>query len=303
MPDQAPAGWYPDPERDGHLRYWLGNEWSAHQIRPVQPRPGFTPAVAAPRPRQMSPGAAGTPSWLSFLRSRQQRAIAAGSLVALVGVGIIAVAASRGGGSPRTATAGLSSTTTTATTLPLATPLPAVVQTPTPTSTSVATSSTTSTSTIAPTKATAAQTEVPKGSSSTATTTPPSSSATTTTTSPARRTTPTTRPVPTTTVAPPPTTAPRIRTLLSISGNGETNSPTFTAAGPWSLEWSFDCGNSGPQGFAIYLQGPGSNSGADTAPQEVRAADSGTTPEPDGGTFSLQVASVCSWTVRVTEGP
>ena len=30
-----PAGWFPDPEKQGQLRYWDGTEWTAHRTPPV----------------------------------------------------------------------------------------------------------------------------------------------------------------------------------------------------------------------------------------------------------------------------
>ena len=39
---QTPAGWYPDPEHAGQLRWWDGYQWYASQ-----PRPKNTPALLA----------------------------------------------------------------------------------------------------------------------------------------------------------------------------------------------------------------------------------------------------------------
>ncbi len=38
---QVPAGWYPDPEHAGHLRYWDGWRWTEHR----SPRPGAGPSL------------------------------------------------------------------------------------------------------------------------------------------------------------------------------------------------------------------------------------------------------------------
>ena len=34
-----PAGWYNDPQSPALVRYWDGNQWTAH-IQPIQPPPG-----------------------------------------------------------------------------------------------------------------------------------------------------------------------------------------------------------------------------------------------------------------------
>lgn len=36
--DQAAAGWYPDPERPGHQRYWDGSTWTQHVAGPESDR-------------------------------------------------------------------------------------------------------------------------------------------------------------------------------------------------------------------------------------------------------------------------
>ncbi|MFB9641522.1 DUF2510 domain-containing protein [Agromyces lapidis] len=40
---QAPAGWYPDPEHTGQMRWWDGNQWAAPQPAPIPAK--NTPAL------------------------------------------------------------------------------------------------------------------------------------------------------------------------------------------------------------------------------------------------------------------
>jgi len=59
----TPAGWYPDPERAGHLRYWDGAAWTEH-FSPVQE----PPAPPAPEP-PAAPTAPELPAEPSFAAS------------------------------------------------------------------------------------------------------------------------------------------------------------------------------------------------------------------------------------------
>lgn len=42
--NQAAAGWYPDPEHFGHLRYWDGVRWTDHRA-PAQSSPYAAPTA------------------------------------------------------------------------------------------------------------------------------------------------------------------------------------------------------------------------------------------------------------------
>jgi uncharacterized RDD family membrane protein YckC len=56
--ENAPAGWYPDPQTPGQQRYWDGSAWS----EATQPAVGTVPAGAAPFGQQVGYGYAAGPT-------------------------------------------------------------------------------------------------------------------------------------------------------------------------------------------------------------------------------------------------
>ncbi len=58
-PPETPAGWYPDHNQPGMLRYWDGQRWTEHTH---QQQPAQAPAPQAGGYQTYSPGAVAAPS-------------------------------------------------------------------------------------------------------------------------------------------------------------------------------------------------------------------------------------------------
>lgn len=59
-PPETPAGWYPDPNQPGQLRYWDGQTWTEHTHRQDQPQAGsgyqtYTPGAMSPPNNHLVP--------------------------------------------------------------------------------------------------------------------------------------------------------------------------------------------------------------------------------------------------------
>ena len=101
---------------------------------------------------------------------------------------------------------------------------------------------------------------------------------------------------PTVTSAPPTLS----KTLLDLSGNGASNTATFTAPdlpGEWAITYSFDCTSYGYQGnFALTVQTAGGDY-IDLVANDLAMSGNATTYVHGGGAVYLEINSECDWHV------
>ncbi len=89
-------------------------------------------------------------------------------------------------------------------------------------------------------------------------------------------------------------------TLLVLDQSGDYMSGPFTAEGPWTIAWSYDCSKitSGHDWLIVGIYrdaGGGTANLFDTITPPPGDALKGSTPETQGGTFYLKVTSECAW--------
>ncbi len=96
---------------------------------------------------------------------------------------------------------------------------------------------------------------------------------------------------------PSPASAPKV--LLDKSGSGINKTASFTAAGDWEIDYSFDCSNFGSQGnFQVYVFNE-DGSVADVPVNDLAAKGQDVSYEHQGGTYYLEMNSECAWHVVV----
>jgi len=86
-------------------------------------------------------------------------------------------------------------------------------------------------------------------------------------------------------------------TQFGVSGNP----PAFSAGGPWTMAWTYDCTAWGSEGnFAVEINQPPGDLTIDDGPNELGTGSSGTDSYTDTGTFTLDVLSECAWSISIT---
>jgi hypothetical protein len=105
-------------------------------------------------------------------------------------------------------------------------------------------------------------------------------------------------PVEDTTIAEPPPAGPTM--LLDQTGSGINNTKPFTAAGPWTLKYSFDCSGfgSGQGNFAVIVAG---DDGVPVAipVNALDASGNDSSQVYQTGSLHLEINSECTWHVMV----
>ncbi len=106
---------------------------------------------------------------------------------------------------------------------------------------------------------------------------------------------------PTSALPPTPVVAAAPQTLLDVSGSGTKTTQSFTAAGDWTLGYSYNCSNFGDQGnFQVYVyNSDGSMSFDNAGVNELGKSGSDTEYYHKGGSYYLEMNSECNWHVVV----
>jgi len=90
------------------------------------------------------------------------------------------------------------------------------------------------------------------------------------------------------------------QTLLDLTGSGTKQTQTFTAAGDWDLNWTYDCSAAGGNGnFIVTVYNKDGSVSFDNTPvNQMGASGNDVQHYHTGGKFYLDINSECSWTVN-----
>jgi hypothetical protein len=94
------------------------------------------------------------------------------------------------------------------------------------------------------------------------------------------------------------------QTVLSLDGNGDSQTQEFTVADEWSIQYSFDCSTFGyPGNFAVDVEGSdGVPSLTNRGPNALASSGSSVVYNHHGGTYYLSILSECDWHITVVSG-
>lgn len=132
--------------------------------------------------------------------------------------------------------------------------------------------------------------------------TSPSNAPTTATTAAAEPTTAPAEPASSATTAPAPADSRPAILMANTPGQGPSELPAFTAAGPWSVGWHFRCVGT-PSGTGTFTLQVVPDGGAPRPAVEQTSREAqGVTPEAAPGRAHLKVTTdpACQWAVKVT---
>jgi membrane protein implicated in regulation of membrane protease activity len=91
------------------------------------------------------------------------------------------------------------------------------------------------------------------------------------------------------------------KTILMLSGSGDSTSNAFSVRGDWSLYWDFLCDEDADKnGFRVDVQdSKGASSGLTPIAHDHLLSGYGTQPYVRGGDYRVSIASTCKWHIIV----